>query len=212
MTIRAGHGTRELAVTSSPCRGTRRRQMGSPPVRSRSPDLGGTWQPCDQTSGCRVRLRMTTTPRSVFRLLAALSIAATAACASNDTTPSGLGATQLNISADTVKGTGNLSELQQRRAAWLARGIDDYRFQLQITCFCGGDIRRPVLVEVRDGAVSFGAQAAVVVAIESATRSRRTERGVVVIRSRTRLRNVWSQHCRLAGGLATATGWSAGSA
>ena len=97
---------------------------------------------------------MTTTPRSVFRVLAALSIAATAACASNDTTPSGLGATQLNISADTVKGTGNLSELQQRRAAWLARGIDDYRFQLQITCFCGGDIRRPVLVEVRDGAVA----------------------------------------------------------
>ena len=98
---------------------------------------------------------MTTTPRSALRLLAALSIAAaTVACASKDTTPSGLGATQLNVSADTIPGTGDLSELQQRRSAWLARGIDDYNVQLQISCFCGGDIRRPVLVEVRDGAVA----------------------------------------------------------
>ena len=97
---------------------------------------------------------MTTTPRSVLRLLVALSIATTtAACAPNDTAPSGLGSNQLNVSADTVTGTGNLSDLQQRRSAWLARGIDDYRVQLQISCFCAGDIRRPVLVEVRDGAV-----------------------------------------------------------
>ncbi len=99
---------------------------------------------------------MLMTPTSALRLLAALSIAAagTSACASNDTTPSGLGATQLSISADTVVGTGELAELQQRRAAWIARGIDDYRVQLQIVCFCAGDIRRPVLMEVRNDAIT----------------------------------------------------------
>jgi hypothetical protein len=36
----------------------------------------------------------------------------------------------------------------------VARGIADHRFQLQISCFCGSEITRPVLVEVRGGAVS----------------------------------------------------------
>jgi hypothetical protein len=99
---------------------------------------------------------MTTTPRSARRLIVALSIAAafTGACANSDTTPSGLGTTQLSVSGDTIVGTGELAELQQRRAAWIARGIDDYRIQLQIVCFCAGDIRRPVLLEVRGGEVS----------------------------------------------------------
>jgi hypothetical protein len=99
---------------------------------------------------------MTTTTHSTVRLLVALAIVAVSgACASNeDTTPSGLGATQLTVSADTVAGTGELAELQQRRAAWLARGIDDYHVQLQIVCFCAGDIRRPVLMEVRKGALT----------------------------------------------------------
>ena len=98
---------------------------------------------------------MTTTPRAALRFLIALAIAAatTTACASNDTTPSGLGAKQLSVSGDTVVGTGSLAELQQRRAAWVARGVDDYHVQLQISCFCIGDITRPVLIEVRGGAV-----------------------------------------------------------
>ncbi|HEX6054024.1 MAG TPA: DUF6174 domain-containing protein [Gemmatimonadaceae bacterium] len=97
---------------------------------------------------------MTTNPHAALRLLTVLATIATAACASNDTTPVGIGATQLSVSADTVAGTGELAELQQRRAAWLARGIDDYQVQLQIVCFCAGDIRRPVVLEVRKGAVT----------------------------------------------------------
>jgi len=99
---------------------------------------------------------MPTTGSSARRhaLLLSLTIIAVAAVGcGNGTTPSGLGTTQLSVSADTVPGTGQLAELQQRRAAWVARGIDDYRVQLHILCFCGGDITRPVLVEVRRGAV-----------------------------------------------------------
>jgi len=98
---------------------------------------------------------MTTTPRSAPRLFVALTIATTiaAACADN-ATPSGLGAHQLSVSGDTIVGTGSLAELQQRRAAWIARGINDYQVQLQIVCFCGDDITRPVLVEVRGGAIA----------------------------------------------------------
>ena len=101
---------------------------------------------------------MTTIPQSTLRLLAALAIAATTtACASNnDTTPLGLGATQLSVSADTVVDTGELAELQQRRAAWLASGIDDYHVQLQIVCFCVEEVRRPVLLEVRNNVVTKG--------------------------------------------------------
>ena len=98
------------------------------------------------------------TAESLFsrRTYLAVAIAATAsalAC-SNGSTPSGLGTQQLSVSADTVTGTGQLNELQERRAAWIARGIADYRVQLRISCFCVGNITRPVLVEVRRGAVS----------------------------------------------------------
>ena len=89
---------------------------------------------------------------SARRLLAALSTLAVVACADNNT-PSGLGSQQLNVAGDTIVGSGQLSELQQRRAAWIARGIDDYQFQLRISCFCAGDITRPVLIEVRGGVV-----------------------------------------------------------
>jgi hypothetical protein len=57
----------------------------------------------------------------------------------------------LAFSSDTIPGTGQLSELQQRRAAWVARKINDYRYQLQISCFCGSEITRPVIIEVRAG-------------------------------------------------------------
>ena len=87
--------------------------------------------------------------------LALAFVATTAALACRESSvPSGLGAQQITVSVDTVTGNGQLAELQSRRAAWAAQGIDDYRVQLQIVCFCAGDIRRPVLVEVRRGAVT----------------------------------------------------------
>ena len=91
--------------------------------------------------------------RRTYLAIAIAAIASILAC-SNQSTPSGLGTQQLSVSADTVPGTGTLDELQQRRAAWVARNIADYRVQLRISCFCGSTITRPVLVEVRRGAVS----------------------------------------------------------
>ena len=96
---------------------------------------------------------MTYTPRTTLRLLAALSVLAVVACSEN-TTPAGLGTQQLSVAGDTVVGSGQLSELKQRRAAWVARGINDYQFQLRISCFCIPDFTRPVLIEVRGGAVA----------------------------------------------------------
>lgn len=97
----------------------------------------------------------TRTPARRRSLLLGASIAAVAAVGCNAASaPSELGSTQVSASVDTTAGSGLLVELQQRRAAWVARGIDDYRVQLQLSCFCGGDITRPVLVEVRHGAVS----------------------------------------------------------
>jgi hypothetical protein len=87
--------------------------------------------------------------------LAVALVATVAAGACRESSiPSGLHAQQITVSADTITGSGQLNELQQKRAAWVARGINDYRVQLQIVCFCGGDIRRPVLVEVRRGVVA----------------------------------------------------------
>ncbi|HUQ80138.1 MAG TPA: DUF6174 domain-containing protein [Gemmatimonadaceae bacterium] len=94
-----------------------------------------------------------TTLRRTTLAIALVAVAASTAC-DGSSVPSGLGTQQLSISGDTVTGSGQLAELQQRRAAWLGRGIKDYRVQLQISCFCGGDVRRPVLVEVRRGVVS----------------------------------------------------------
>ena len=96
---------------------------------------------------------MTKTLRSTRRLLAALSVLAVVACSEN-TTPSGLGSQQLNVAGDTIVGSGQLSELQQRRAAWIARGVNDYQFQLRISCFCLVEVTRPVLIEVRGGAIA----------------------------------------------------------
>lgn len=39
-------------------------------------------------------------------------------------------------------------------ALWEARGIDSYRYELQVSCFCLQEMTRPVIVEVRDGAVA----------------------------------------------------------
>jgi len=97
---------------------------------------------------------MTTQYRNRLRFLAAVTLlgAGTAACA-DGSSATGLGTPRLAVATDTIPGTGSLSELQQRRATWVARGIDDYRVELSISCFCGSDIIRPVLVEVRRGVV-----------------------------------------------------------
>src|SRR5215218_6676288 len=89
-----------------------------------------------------------------LRPLAAVIIVAVVAGACADGAALGIGTRQLAMSADTVQGTASLSELQQRRAAWVARGIADYRVQLRIVCFCGSEITRPIIVEVRGGAVA----------------------------------------------------------
>jgi hypothetical protein len=87
--------------------------------------------------------------------LAGLLLATVAATACQEpSVPSGLGAKQIVAATDTIAGTGQLNELQQKRAAWVARGIKDYRVQLAIMCFCRTGVTRPVLVEVRKGAVA----------------------------------------------------------
>ena len=82
------------------------------------------------------------------------AVIALAAACSSSSPPSGLGTQQLSISADTVVGTGQLAELQQRRADWVARGINNYRVELRISCFCASVVRRPVQIVVRGGAVA----------------------------------------------------------
>lgn len=103
-----------------------------------------------------VWLGMTVTSRAwrqAFLVGISVAVLAVVGCA-DASVPSGLGTDQISVSADTVPGSGLLRELQERRAAWVAHGIDDYRVQLRISCFCAGDITRPVLVEIRRGAVA----------------------------------------------------------
>jgi hypothetical protein len=122
----------------------------------RSPQLPNTGDECDRRAAPLVWQAMSSTSsiakRALWRSVVAGAAAATIACSDNPTT--GLGTPLVATPRNTVPGTGQLAELEQRRADWLARGITDYRFQLRITCFCGGDITRPVLIEVRRGAVT----------------------------------------------------------
>lgn len=89
--------------------------------------------------------------RLVYALAVIIVTAGAAGCADRSTQ---LPTQSLAFSSDTIPGTGQLAELQQHRTAWVARKIDTYRFQLQISCFCGSDITRPVLIEVRGGSVA----------------------------------------------------------
>ena len=95
----------------------------------------------------------TRSPRRL-RSVISLTLFATVAVACADGSPIGAPTAQIAMSADTVQGTASLSELQQRRATWVARGITDYRVQLRIVCFCGSEVTRPVVLEVRGGAVA----------------------------------------------------------
>ena len=91
----------------------------------------------------------------LLRLVGAcVAIGGAVACSSDNSPGTGLKAQQSITLADTITGSGDLSELQEHRAAWASHGIDDYRFQLQISCFCGGQITRPVVIEVRGGAIA----------------------------------------------------------
>jgi len=90
----------------------------------------------------------------LVRLAAAFVAIAGAVACSDDSPTADLKAQQALTLGDTITGSGQVSELQQHRAAWLLRGIDDYRFQLQISCFCGAEITRPVVIEVHGGAIA----------------------------------------------------------
>jgi len=92
-------------------------------------------------------------PRLV-RLATACAVITSAVACSGGSPTADFNVQQTLALTDTVTGSGQLSELQQRRAAWLLRAIDDYRFQLQISCFCGAEITRPVVIEVRGGAIA----------------------------------------------------------
>ena len=92
--------------------------------------------------------------RSLGVVAVAFAALGSGACTSGSGAPFEPGAERVTISADTVVGTASLAELQQRRSQWIARGIRDYRFQLQISCFCVVDVTRPVVVEVRNNAVA----------------------------------------------------------
>ena len=91
--------------------------------------------------------------RALITSITMLAAGAGAACADRSSS-TGLGTPQVEVPTAMIEGAGSLSELQQRRAAWVARGIVDYRVQLRISCFCGSEITRPVLLEVRGGVVS----------------------------------------------------------
>jgi len=96
------------------------------------------------------------TPRR-FRtgaLITLITAAGAGAACTDRSSSTGLGTPQVEVPTAMAEGAASLSELQQRRAAWVARGIVDYRVQLRISCFCGSEITRPVLVEVRGGVVS----------------------------------------------------------
>jgi hypothetical protein len=43
---------------------------------------------------------------------------------------------------------------QSPAALWESQAIDDYRYTLQVGCFCLVDVTRPVIVEVKDGQVA----------------------------------------------------------
>lgn len=43
------------------------------------------------------------------------------------------------------------NELQQNQQLWAAQKITNYRYTLQINCFCLPEVRQPVVIEVRNG-------------------------------------------------------------
>jgi hypothetical protein len=48
----------------------------------------------------------------------------------------------------------NDAPAQSPAALWESQAVDDYRYKLQVGCFCLVDVTRPVIVEVKDGQVA----------------------------------------------------------
>jgi hypothetical protein len=43
------------------------------------------------------------------------------------------------------------SQLRENQRVWQDQDVSDYRYRLQIGCFCPQEITQPVVIEVRDG-------------------------------------------------------------
>jgi hypothetical protein len=43
-------------------------------------------------------------------------------------------------------------DLDDSRRLWAMQGVEDYRFHLQVSCFCPGEITSPVMIEVHNSA------------------------------------------------------------
>jgi len=49
---------------------------------------------------------------------------------------------------------GGQEEPADPRAVWEAQEVESYRYTLQVSCFCPREMARPVVIEVREGAVA----------------------------------------------------------
>lgn len=52
------------------------------------------------------------------------------------------------------EGSDVLRDLERSQQRWRSRDIADYRYVVQRSCFCGGEVVRAVVVEVRGGEVT----------------------------------------------------------
>jgi hypothetical protein len=46
------------------------------------------------------------------------------------------------------------AQLQQHQQKWAQQNLENYRYTLQVGCFCPPEVRQPVVVEVRNGKVA----------------------------------------------------------
>ncbi|NEO49518.1 MAG: hypothetical protein F6K55_37625 [Moorea sp. SIO4A3] len=42
-------------------------------------------------------------------------------------------------------------QLEQNQERWETQKLDNYRYRLQVACYCIGDVTKPVVVEIRNG-------------------------------------------------------------
>ncbi|NEQ86757.1 MAG: hypothetical protein F6K26_43885, partial [Moorea sp. SIO2I5] len=40
--------------------------------------------------------------------------------------------------------------LEQNQERWETQQLDNYRYRLQVSCYCIGDVTKPVVVEIRN--------------------------------------------------------------
>ncbi|NEO95359.1 MAG: hypothetical protein F6K56_36310 [Moorea sp. SIO3G5] len=45
-------------------------------------------------------------------------------------------------------------QLQENQKRWETQKLDNYRYRLQVSCYCIGDVTKPVFVEIRNGETS----------------------------------------------------------